>query len=213
MTDARLGTSATMNNMTRMMAVLLFSGQIMNWSDFGPNYPSIPAVICLRHSGSGTHSTLDYAIVKGNGWGSTLAGYENRPDDTDNYDSGQSVKYFNDTTGDELTCVNGQTGAIGYADADKANATTHAVSGYSNTLAIMYQGEYPTSDAVKNGRYDFWTNEWAYKDPTLSGAQLTFVNSLLTYAAGHIPTSELPFWVDQTTMTFEKATDQQYPHK
>lgn len=205
----------TIDNLTRMQAVLLFSGQVGNWQDFGTGYANVPVVLCLRHAGSGTHSTLDYAVVKGNGWGGALVGYENRSDDTDNYDSSMPATYFNDATGDELTCINGQTGAIGYADADKADFTTHLVSGKSNILAIKYNGEYPSADSIKSGRYDFWTNEWAFKDTTLSGSNLALVNSLLTFAAdpAKIPAAETNFWVVQSGMTFEKATDQAYPSK
>ena len=205
--------AAMNNNITRMQAVLLFSGQVTNWQDLGSSYPDLHTVLCLRHAGSGTHSTLDYAVVKGNGWGSSLTSYENRPDDTGNYDSSMPDTYFNDGTGDMLACLNGQTGAIGYADSDKGDFTSHAVTGYANVKAIKYQGEYASRDAIKNGRYDFWTNEWAYKDSTY--ADSAFMTSLLTFAADptKIPSSKVNFWAVQNEMKYEKATDQAYPSK
>lgn len=204
----------TIDNLTRLQAVLLFSGEIMNWNQFGVSFANQPTTICLRHAGSGTHATLDYAVVRGNGWGGTLVQNENRIDDPANYDPGTPTIFFNDTTGDEEYCVNTQAGAVGYFDADKANATTHLIiaSGYPNILQVAYQGEYASADGIQHGRYDFFTNEWAYKDPSLSGGALTLVNNFLAYAAGNIPSSESSYWVDQTQMKFNKATDQQYPH-
>ncbi|HUN55825.1 MAG TPA: substrate-binding domain-containing protein [Smithella sp.] len=220
--NAALNTAMN-NNITRMMVILLFSGQIDDWNELGTNYPDLHTSVCLRHAGSGTHSTLDFAIMRGNGWGGTLAAQSNVPGQTATTVSGQSLAaydntmpdlYFNDTTGDELGCINSYAGAIGYADADKeVSLTNHTVNGYANIQQIAYQGEYPSADAIANGRYDFWTNEWAYKDPTLTTPLLTAVNSLLSYVSGHIPTSEQPFWMDQNAMTFEKATDQAYPQR
>jgi ABC-type phosphate transport system substrate-binding protein len=224
-TDSRLGTSTTMDNLTRLQAVLLFSAQVKNWQQLGSVYPNLPTAICLRHAGSGTHATLDYAVVRGNGWGSNLPVTENNPADADNYNSNLPIVYFNDGTGDETTCVNSNTvkdssgaditvGAIGYADADLAvSSTNHTVSGKANIREIKYQGEYALADAVKKGRYDFYTNEWAYKDSSLSGDTLTVVNAILTYAKSNVPTAETDFWADTNSMSFTKATDQQYPHK
>ena len=216
-TNSTLNTALN-SNLTRMQAVLLFSGQVKNWQNMGSSYPNLATMICMRHAGSGTHATLDYAVVRGNGWGNNLPVYENNPGDSENYDSSSPIMFFNDATGDELNCINttsvsGTTvGAIGYADADKADFTSKLVSG-KNITELKYQGEYASRDAVKYGRYDFWTNEWAYKDAGYSDT--TFMNALLTFAAdaSRIPSSETNFWAVQSEMKYEKATDQQYPHK
>jgi hypothetical protein len=223
--NATLNTAMN-NNITRMMAVLLFSGQIDNWNEFGSSYPAdLHTVVCLRHAGSGTHSTLDYAVIKGNGWGGVLSTVANVPGqvrDTTTfpghtlpaYDDSMPDVYFNDGTTDMLTCLNTHEGAIGYADADKeVSLSNHTVSGYANIKQIAYQGEYASADAIANGRYDFWTNEWAYKDPGMSTTLTPEVTNLLSYVAGHIPTTEVPFWMDQNSMTFEKATDKAYPQR
>ena len=209
-------TPSTITNLSRMQAVLLFSGEIVNWQQFGSSFTDLPVVLCFRHAGSGTHATLDYAVVKGNGWGGTLANTENRPDDAVNgYNPTLPITYFNDGTPDEQYCLQNETGSVGYADADKANATTHLMaSPYTSVELIQYQGEYPTADAIMHGRYDFWTNEWAYKDPNMSSTLLPLVNSLLSSVANqsNIPSAEANYWVVQSAMHFEKATDQQYPH-
>ena len=209
--------TALNNNITRMMAVLLFSGQIDDWSELGSSFPSLHTTVCLRHAGSGTHSTLDFAVMEGNGWGAGLVTTQNTSFNASPlpaYDSSMPDLYFNDTTGDELACINSHAGAIGYADADKANFTTKLVGGsYPNVKQLAYQGEYASADAISGGRYDFWTNEWAYKSGALDTNTLAKVNSLLSYVGGHIPSAELNFWVDQSTQTFEKATDQAYPQR
>ena len=215
-TDNATLNTALNNNITRMMAVLLFSGQIDNWNELGSSFPNLHTTVCLRHAGSGTHSTLDFAVMEGNGWGNVPASAQNTSFNAaplPAYDSSSPDLYFNDTTGDEQACLHNNAGAIGYYDADKADFSTKIDKTYSNVKQLAYQGEYGSADSIKNGRYDFWTNEWAYKSTTLSGSQLTAVNSLLNYVAGHIPTAELNFWVDQSGMTFEKDTDQAYPQR
>jgi hypothetical protein len=223
-TDNTVLNSAMNNNITRMMAVLLFSGQIDNWSELGTSYPNLHTVVCLRHAGSGTHATLDYAVLEGHGWGAAPAAYQNTSfnnpsteEALSDYDNTLPDLYFNDTTGDEQTCVHNNAGAIGYYDADKADFSTKIDKTNSNVKQIAYQGEYASADAILHGRYDFWTNEWAYYVPSVLGTDLTNLltssTGLLTYVSGHIPSAETNFWVDQSTMTFEKATDQAYPQR
>jgi len=210
------GTNKTMSNMTRAMAVLLFSGQISNWNNFGPEFPNLPVVVCMRHAGSGTLATLQYAVVDGNGWGSGLNGYENNPNVPATYSAYSPIFYFNNSTSDEEYCVNSQAGAVGYFDADKivggsTDGTNGVPKGYPNARGVAYQGEYPTADSVANNRYDFWTNEQAYmnlSDPALTGVELTFINGLL--ACNTIPTAEVPFWVLQSNVNIQKSTDQAY---
>ena len=176
--------------------------------------------------------------MRGNGWGALPASTQNTSFNASPlpaYDSGLADLYFSDGTGDELNCINNHEGAIGYADADKVSVTgtcpsctvdyTTVVSGtttYSNMKEIKYQGEYAAADAIKNGRYDFWTNEWAYYDGTyvsgISGltnllTKTTAPKGILSYVTGNIPNGELPFWADQADVTFEKGTDQAYPQR
>ena len=73
------GANKTMSNITRAMAVLLFSGEIANWNQFGSNFPDLVVTLCYRHAGSGTAATLDYSVVRGNGWGGGLPTSENNP--------------------------------------------------------------------------------------------------------------------------------------
>jgi len=59
----------TINNITREMVVNIFGGNATAWTDLGASYSvsgdsSNSIVACMRHAGSGTHSTLDYAIMR-----------------------------------------------------------------------------------------------------------------------------------------------------
>jgi len=213
-------TSALNGNLTRSMAVLLFSGQITNWNQFGTSFPSLAVVQCMRHAGSGTHATLDYAVMEGNGWGATPSALENATWDSW-YDNTQPTIYFNDSTGTEQSCIDSNVGAIGYYDADKADSTTHLVSGKPNTIQLAYQGVYPSATAVAYGIYDFWTIENAYYNPTqlTSDGLTSFVtgtNGVLPYVSGNVPSTETAFWVDtnpsstQTHLHVAKASDQSY---
>jgi ABC-type phosphate transport system substrate-binding protein len=221
---------SVLTNLTRLQAVMLFSGKINNWDLFGSAFPNLTTTVCLRHAGSGTLATLQYAVVDGNGWGNTLVAFENRPDATDgSYDSSQPNIYFNKATADELNCINAENGAVGFADTDKeVGLTNHAVKAGQctngpngsaincpNVTQVAYNGEYGSADGIANGRYEFWTNEWLFKAKSLSGNLLTLVNNLLSTAAvsTNIPTSEQPFWIVSTQKNFDKKTDQAFPTK
>ncbi len=210
-------------NLPRMMAVMIFSGQAWNWTDFGADFNSNPIVACLRHAGSGTHSTLDYAVMNNGIWGGNLVSAENVPTVTV---PGATV-YFNDGSNDEMKCINGATsgtitwsgaGAIGYADADQA---VGAGSSYTNTSRLTYNGEEPSRVNIRNGRYDFWTSEWAYENPLAPEYSATHptVSAMMTYAANpaNIPgvsnfgADKTGYWASSGEMVYMKGTDKTYP--
>jgi hypothetical protein len=232
-TSSSLNTAMS-NNITRMMAVVLFSGQIANWNQLGVNYPTLPVTLCMRHAGSGSHATLDFAVVRGNGWGKLLASAQNAPGQVKvkgvlaAYNSSLPNIYFEDGTTAERTCINTYAGAIGYLDADQQLIMA---SKAPNIAALTYQGQAPTAEAIYYGRYDFWTNEQAYYDKTylngltdqtlaglVSGSSipgiLTWIgntgniyNNVGAGAAG----TESYYWAEQSQMIYEKGTDQTYP--
>jgi hypothetical protein len=89
--------------------------------------------------------------------------------------------YFQDGTGDELNCVNGKNGAIGYADADNAeqmpnsgNRPGGAGTKYANTQPVQYNGVWPTRWNIRDGIYDnFWSIEYLYGLKTTLGSGST----------------------------------------
>jgi ABC-type phosphate transport system substrate-binding protein len=197
------GAAATITNISREEAVLIFSQGASNWSDFGSYFTAKPIVACLRHAGSGTHSALDLTVMNAN-WGGNIAQYE----------SAGSV-YFNQASGDEIKCINGATtasptgsliGAIGYADADQAIGVTGTSQ---NVKQLKYNGFYPTRTAIRNGLYDFYTNAWLYTN----GTNLSLANSLIAYAKkpANIPASKANYWATVNEMKFNRGTDGGYP--
>ncbi len=217
------GAPATIDNISRMMAVQIFGNQSYYWRDFGDAFVNRPIVACLRHAGSGTHATLDYAVIKGSGWGGTLI-----QDEADNRASNDYSAFFNDSTGDMLNCVNGGgTGfsgfqdagawtAIGYADADAMEGKTGT---YPNITNLKYNGSLGTRANIRNGFYDFWANQFLYerKDAYTDKAAIgPIVIALDAYASdpahlgGSLGTKAL-YWATQNEMNYQKANDASYP--
>ncbi len=192
-------TSNTINNITREQAVQIFGGQVYAWTDFGASYSvdggDDTLVACLRHAGSGTHSTLDKVIFNGAA-PVAVAVAENT--------SGPTI-YFNDGSSDEMKCINALAGAIGYADADQANLT--------NTVSLKYNGIPAARNLVRNGAYDFFSNQWMYEKPGLAADQKTLVEDLVAYAAdpANLPVSKAAYWAAGAEMVFNKGNDSSYP--
>ena len=219
--DGVLGAAATITNISREEANLLFSGYIKNWSDLGAYFTPQPVVACLRHAGSGTHSALDLTVMN-SGWGSVVASKEKTS-------TSAGVKappfiYFNQGSGDEIKCINGNTdaattgsliGAIGYADADQALGVA-ATS--QNVRQLKYNGNYPTRTAIRNGQYDFYTNAWLYTNNDATDANSIVndaTNGLIVYAQNplNVPASKTNYWAAKSEMKFNRGSDVAYPGK
>jgi len=139
----------TVNNLTRQQALLLMSGNVANWNQFGPGYPDKKVVLCMRHAGSGTHATLDKAIMRDE---------PNRGLPTTNQLNVAAANplpgiMFHESSSDMIKCVeeNGRygtkpdgsawptpstpgtpnAGAIGYADSDATVDTAQGTNGYA----------------------------------------------------------------------------------
>jgi ABC-type phosphate transport system substrate-binding protein len=197
--------SSVINNVSREMAELLFSGQISNWSQFGPAFTAQPVVLCLRHAGSGTAATLDLAVMNHGGWGANLVSQE-----VATVDAFHPVQtWFNDGSGDMKYCLQNKVGSVGYLDADSGvNANTAG--------PLKYNGSYPSAYAIKNGVYDFWADQTVYFPDTISANQLTAVSSLLDYLnsdTGLSAAGYANFWAASSSMTVTKDAEITYPHK
>jgi hypothetical protein len=197
------------DNISRLMAAMIFSGQAVTWKDFGDWYevtgdPSAALVACLRHAGSGTHATMDLAVMNGK-WGATTATAEI---------AGQV--YFNEGSSDLMKCVNQLTGAIGYADSDQLYATkakTGSNFPYPNVVALKYQGIEPYRAKIRNGEYDFWSVQWIYENkeaPEYNTLHNTVV-ALMNYAKANVPSTKANYWATADEMVYMKGTDFQYP--
>jgi ABC-type phosphate transport system substrate-binding protein len=212
------------DNISRLMATMIFSGQAKNWSDFGAFYPAGPIVSCLRHAGSGTHATLQLAVMKGNGWGWPVLTYQNQGGNTQNW--------FNDGSGDMMKCISGPGAgdpvawspawsswyAIGYADADQLTGKT---KDFPNVHALNYQGVEPKRWKIRNGEYDFWSYQWIYQDPNEANPNNdnSWVTLLMNYAKEpeNVPFSKVDYWATEREMKYQKAgspsADYAYPGK
>ncbi|MEW6664917.1 MAG: hypothetical protein AB1512_06820 [Thermodesulfobacteriota bacterium] len=201
--DATQCTRIPLDNISRLQANMIFNGQAWYWTDFGAWYNSDPIVACFRHAGSGTHATMDLAVMRGNGWGWVLADTQNASDPT---------LWFNDGSSDEMNCVNQLAGAIGYADADQLAGTAN----YPNVHALKYQGVEPKRTKIRNGEYDFWSTQWIYGNPertAYSTIKTTWIEPLIAFAAdpANLPVDKAAYWATADEMVYMKATDFNYP--
>lgn len=214
-------TPTTITNLSRLQAVQLFAGYVGDWSQFGGYFTSQPVVLCLRHAGSGTHATLDYAVVSAGttGWGNSLVQFEDQ--------IGPPAIWFNNGSGDEIKCINGNNtvagsygyssgsangasiGAIGYADGDQALG---AANTSQNIAQVKYQGYYPTRTHIRNGEYEFYSPGWVYYKTGASNASL--IQNLITYAQNpaNVPSTKANYWAALGEMAFVKDSDKSYPN-
>lgn len=199
-------------NLTRLQAVSIFSGQVNDWSDMG--YGALPIAACLRHAGSGTHATLDAAVMRGD---SPLLVDEALPGSFPVNMGFTPVTYFNKGSSDLVKCVrdagNAGYGAVGYADADKNGAGYNSYAKVSNCQRLQYMGADAGASTIKNGIYDFWSAQWLYfradEDPDVKAKVL----ELCAFAADglNMPPSRAGFWAAENDMKVVKATDFTFP--
>lgn len=198
---ANTAVGENVTNLTRLQALMLFSGKAFYWSDFGPDYPNKDTIICLRHAGSGTHATLAAAVMRND---YPLAKEQDCP-----YIS------FNDGSSDMMKCINTNGGestdnaaAVGYADADAIAGSS--ASKYPNVKALDYQGSPALRANIQNGVYDFWSAQWLYEcDPTntTTHAWVLALNEFASNDANLEITGKDDYWCAQSSMNVDKAND------
>lgn len=207
--DGLLGAAATITNISREEASLIFSGYVSDWSDLGSYFTAQPVVACLRHAGSGTHSALDLTVMNSS-WGANIVAAEA---------AGSPTIWFNQGSGDEIKCINGNTtatptgsliGAIGYADGDQALGVA-ATS--QNVKQLKYNGFYPTRTAIRNGLYDFYSNAWLYTNPANAAVVNAVAADLVLYAQdpANVPATKANYWAAQAEMKFNRGAETAYP--
>jgi ABC-type phosphate transport system substrate-binding protein len=104
-----------------------------------------------------------------------------------------------------MKCINTLIGAIGYADADQLEGTDN----YPNVHALKYNGVEPRRTKVRNGEYDFYSNQWLYFNRTPTQLE----EALISYASNpaNIPSTKAKFWATADEMVFNKGDDRVYP--
>lgn len=150
-----------LKNISRLQVLHIFSGKVDNWSDFGPSYPDLPIVRCMRHAGSGTHQTLIDTVMRSDASPKTND-YIGNSLTTDTW-----TLHYESSTDLTSDCVARFDGAIGYVDADKVMGTdidlTDDYAGNEYGIhQLMYQGSSPSRTAVANGEYNFWAAQTCY---------------------------------------------------
>ena len=218
------------DNLTRLQAVLLMSGNVSNWSQFG--YPAARVALCMRHAGSGTHATLDRAVMRGD---RPLVINQNTPPA---FVAAPTI-YFHESSSDLMKCVQNNAGiatgaiAVGYADTDKtvssiaADGSEVINAAYNNTKRLTYNGIGAGMSAGKtvsdiktqiaNGLYDFWSAQWIYMNTN----QLVNLNAeaaanlMMAYAANPATLPQATkkyYWLAKNELKVQKENDAVLPH-
>lgn len=213
-------TDAPIDNLTRLQALMIYSYKVYTWDNFGLA-DTRDIIACARHAGSGTHATLDAAVMRKD---AVLNGVE---------DNGYF--WFNDGSSDMMRCIDqkGTTdaaeragrAAVGYADADQIVSfpsygvcdydTTNDVPDckFENVKALNYNGAAAVKENIKNGVYSFWSAQWLFEcdpDDTVTHPLISNgTNGLADYAsiAANLPASKADFWNAQNEMNVTKAND------
>lgn len=218
--------SFPVDNLTRLQATQVFSQAVTDWNQIVPSLgtTSKKVILCLRHAGSGTHSTLDVGVMRGE---AKLPTAENNPL-TASYDSSMVPTYFNDGSGDEAYCLNtngaaaglpsGTYSAIGYMDADMA-VGSETGSSYPNVKRLTYMGASAEKDNIKNGVYDFWSIQNLYWSKSLGSDMTSLINALVGFAgtSSYMTTDRFGatanYWCTSDEMKVTKDTDKQWPYR
>ena len=198
-----------LKNVSRLMALHIFSDQVQNWQDFGPSFPDLPIVKCMRHGGSGTHQTLINTVFRGD---STEANFTRSVADDGNF-----IWHYKSSSDLTRDCVAYYDGAIGYVDADKVMFRSKIADGVHQ---LMYQGVAPSRNDVANGKYNFWAAQKCFLDSEAGcyGTQeLSILNQIMT-KAGDPAFLEFAgfgqrayFWATQDEMQVNKINEYAYP--
>ncbi|MGD0842793.1 MAG: hypothetical protein ABSA06_00290 [Geobacteraceae bacterium] len=216
-------TATHITNVSRLQAVMLFSGQVPTWKWFGDSFGATATggpgtsgdlftKICHRVPGSGTIATLDKTVMTAGatGWGSPVATLPS------NDQTFLPYVQFNKSTGDELNCVAATTqldvdgttqtvGAIGYADCDQAKA---------GTTQLTYQGVLCSAANIRNGLYDFYSPAHRYYlNSYYTGTALNMETDLEAYLSlpTNIPGTERNWWTVASEKWYDRGAVTQYP--
>jgi hypothetical protein len=194
-----------LDNVSRLMVAMIFSGQALNWQDFGAWYPALDVVGCMRHAGSGTQATFDWAIMRDSSkrWYGDIPEVERFQD---------SKLWFLEGSSDMMKCIDINPGAIGFADADQLEAGT---TNYPNVHALKYNGIEPRRPKIRNGEYEFYSNINMYTagDTSIPNFITNWYNSLWQFAQEpeNLQDLKAKYWATKKEMAFNKTSDRDMP--
>lgn len=215
------------DNLSRMMAVALFSGKMKNWNEFDPTSISPQKIVlCLRHAGSGTAATLNAAVFRGD---STVVREQVGLTSIPYILELSPAIYFNSGSSALMKCVSMLDGAIGYADTNKCFDDNPAVNSHDDPLdpdgylssdskcgyakRLQYQGVNGSAVTIANGQYPFWSAQWLFSNET--GDTQTVIDALAGFASdsSNMPSDYALFWAADGDMMWDKSTDFALPLK
>ena len=210
-----------LDNVTHTMLGQIYSGEVSDWSDFGPYFCPGPIHPMLRHEGSGTHATMrdllkpymmkDVSTLYDNMW--------------DGFAKGTFIHY--ESSSDVTKAVCDFKGAIGYVDADKMlfydnlndgrmdgtwaspfGGDLDAPDGWSGCHLAKLNGVEPTRQKIAYGEYEFWAAQhvyWCLSDFPVNSGEETLKDILFAFSADSDNLATFTdFWVAQNAMMVKK---------
>ncbi len=215
-----------LSNITPLQAKLLFSGQVNYWETLGidkgvSGVADTKVTLCMRHAGSGTHATLDHAVLHKDAALVTAEDYDG---------TNGAITWFNRESSDLARCMSydGSDGfndptayAVGYLDSDKCGSGSGPYVGgkCDGLVRLTYAGAEGNRDNITTGAYDFWASQWLYYSETemenlgmITAGGLNMVEDLYDFASDHnnletYLASKADFWATDDVMKVTKATD------
>jgi hypothetical protein len=191
------------DNLSRQQVLMIFGAptNLYTWDQFGPDYPAKTVARCVRTAGSGTHATLEKAVMRG----SNINLIQQELIDVED----TFMKLVPGST-EMLACVNDNAGfpndaiAVGYADSDyimasyqlngdenikTANAQVKRMNyngGGEGMTAANYEtyGYSGVKNDIINGSYEFWSQQHLYSNiPATGGPKYVLFKRLVDYTA------------------------------
>ena len=167
------GPAGALNSLAKQDITQILSGEAADWSQI-PNaarngtLAAGAITMCRRDAGSGTQTL---ASVFFNGTNCSSASYAFP------LPNGTTV-IQNNSTGNLLTCVNGNNNAIGFAVLDSTQAVMTNNGG--NVKIMGYDGNLPTKTNAASGTYEYYAESSSTTNPGLAaGVEKTFITAMV----------------------------------
>jgi hypothetical protein len=193
-----LPATGAMTNLTRTQAVNLFSANVSNWNQFEGFSEDKGVVLCMRHAGSGTHATLDKAVMRDD------ANLPNSEIVAEAPGYAPDIYFYQSSSGMKTCLTNNGLGdasyiAVGYMDADASAGSAHQ---------LTYQGALPHAEEIKTGVYDFWSLQNVYFK---SADNTTLVQKMMDFAKANVPADKATWWTKFNDLKVTKPVDTALP--